>query len=41
VKEGKVPFDVVEQALYEGLIGREYIDELYEWYRSSGGRRLA
>ncbi len=40
VREGKVPFDVVEGAIYEGVIGREYIDEIYEWYRSSGGRRL-
>jgi hypothetical protein len=40
VREGKVPFDIVEGAIYEGVIGREYIDEIYEWYRSSGGRRL-
>ncbi len=40
IREGKVPFDVVERAIYQGVIGREYIDEIYEWYRSSGGRRL-
>ncbi len=41
IRDGKVPFDVVERAIYGGTIGREYIDAVYEWYRSSGGRRLA
>jgi hypothetical protein len=40
IREGKMPFDVVERAIYNGTIGREYIDAVYEWYRSSGGRRL-
>ena len=39
IREGKVPLDVVEGAIYQGMIGREYIDEIYEWYRSSGGRQ--
>ena len=37
---GKLPFDVVENALREGLIGREYVDAFYDWYRDHGGRRL-
>jgi hypothetical protein len=37
---GKIPFAVVENALREGLVGREYIDAWYDWYRDHGGRRL-
>jgi hypothetical protein len=38
--DGKIPFDVVEHALRNGLVGRQYIDDFYEWYRSNGGRVL-
>jgi hypothetical protein len=40
LRAGKIPFDVVEEALYEGRIGRDYVDAFYEWYREHGGRRL-
>ncbi|UCH78496.1 MAG: hypothetical protein JSU81_00685 [Candidatus Coatesbacteria bacterium] len=40
LRAGKIPFDVVEEALSEGRIGREYVDAFYEWYREHGGRKL-
>ncbi len=40
LRDGKLPFDIVEDALYGGSIGRDYIDDFYEWYRAHGGRRL-
>ena len=38
LKDGKLPFGVVEQTLREGLVGRAYIDDFYGWYRDHGGR---
>jgi hypothetical protein len=40
LRDGKIPFDVVEKAIYAGLVGREFIDEFYDWYRAQGGRNL-
>lgn len=40
MKDGKIPFGVIEHALNEGLVGREYLDDVYDWYRDHGGRRL-
>jgi hypothetical protein len=40
LKDNKIPFDVVAHALREGLVGREYVDDVYEWYRAHGGRRF-
>jgi hypothetical protein len=40
LQDGKIPFDVVEKAIYDGLVGREYINDFYEWYRAHGGRNL-
>jgi len=37
---GKIPFGVAEAALRDGLVGRDYIDAWYKWYRENGGRRL-
>lgn len=36
----KIPFDVVEEALREGRVGRDYLEPWYKWYRDHGGRRL-
>ncbi len=40
MKKGKIPFSIVEDALQNGRVGRPYIDDVYEWYRSKGGKRL-
>jgi ferredoxin len=40
MEHDKIPFDVVENALFEGWVGKPYIDRVYAWYRSKGGRRL-
>lgn len=40
LREGRLPFSLVEQALREGWVGQAYIDDFYGWYRDQGGRNL-
>jgi len=40
LRDGKVPLDVAEQTLRDGLVGRVYLDDFYAAYRERGGRRL-
>jgi ferredoxin len=40
MERGKIPFGIVENAIFEGWVGKPYIDRVYAWYRSKGGRRL-